>query len=124
MSLNHKDLIRKMNEASSVVLREKGHIAFVDVLMQMGKLTKADYESWRLGRVRCLEEVITVNLAKINHMLRTLQRNCKNGNLRPSWTAYVSWGKGARKPLRFSKSGDPNLEKAYSTHFLRPKDGA
>ena len=40
MSLNRKDLIEQMNEASSVVLRENGFITFVDVLIQMGKLRK------------------------------------------------------------------------------------
>lgn len=123
MSLNRKDLIKQMNEASSVVLREKGYIGFVDVLIQMGKLTKDDYEAWRLGKVRCLEEVISVNLAKVNHMLRTLHSNCRNGNLHPSRTAYLSWGKGPKRPLRFSKSGDPNIEEAYSTHFLRLREG-
>ena len=124
MSLKRKDLIKQMNEASSVVLREKGYIGFVDVLIQMGKVTKEDYEAWRMGKVHCLEEVISVNLAKVNHMLRTFQRNCRKGNLRPSRTAYGSWGKGPKRPLRFSKSGDPNIEEAYSTHFLRPREEA
>lgn len=123
MSLNRKDLIEQMNEASSVVLRENGFIAFIDVLIQMEKLTEGDYEAWRLGKVQCLEEVISVNLAKVNHMLQTLHRNCRNGNLRPSRTAYVSWGKGPKRPLKFSKSGDPNIEEAYATHFLRTKKG-
>ncbi len=124
MSLNRTDLVKEMNEASSVVLREKGYISFVDVLIEMGKLTKDHYEAWRFGKVRCLEEVISVNLAKVNHMLRTLHKNCRNGNLRASRTAYVSWGRGPKKPLKFSKSGDPTIEEAYSTHFLRPKEGA
>jgi hypothetical protein len=113
-----------MTEASSVVLRKKGYIGFVDVLIQMGKLTRDDYEAWRFNKVQCLEEVISVNLSKVNHMLRTLHRNCRNGNLWPSRTLYVSWGKGPKRPLRFSKSGDPSIEEAYSTHFLRPKEGA
>lgn len=124
MSLSRDDLLKKMTEASSVVLREKGYIGFVDVLIQMGKLTKDGYEAWRFNKVRCLEEVISVNLSKVNHMLWTLHRNCRDGNLRPSRTVYVSWGKGPKRPLRFSKSGDPSIEEAYSTHFLRPKEGA
>jgi hypothetical protein len=124
MGLNRGDLVRQVNEASSVVLHEKGYISFVDVLLQIGKLTQDNYEAWRLGNVHCLEEVISVNLAKVNHMLRALHKNCRNGNLRPSKTAYVSWGKGPKRTLRFSKSGDPSIEDAYSTHFVRPKEGA
>ena len=89
----------------------------------MGKLTKADYEAWRRRKVPFLEQVISVNLTKVNHLLRTLHEHEKKGGLRAGKTAYVSWGKGARAPLRFSKSGDLGIEEAYSTHFLRPKDG-
>ena len=124
MRLNRNDLIKKMNAASSFVLREKGYISFGDVLIQMGKLTKEHYEAWRFGKVRCLEQVISVNLAKINYTLRALQQNARNGGLRASKTAYVSWGKGPKRTWRFSKSCDPNIEEAYSTHFLRLEKGA
>ena len=118
--MNRNDLIKKMNEASSVVLREKGYVSFVDVLIRMGKLRKEDCEAWRFRQFRYLERLITVNLPRINLMLRTLHQNAKKGGLRASRTAYVSSGKGAKIPLRFSKSGDPNVEEAYSTHFLKP----
>ena len=39
-------------------------------------------------------------------------------NLKESWTAYHKWGKGKKIVLRFSKSGIPQVEKAYSTHFV------
>ena len=72
ISLNRNDLIKKMNEASSVVLREKGYISFVDVLIWMDKLGKEDYEAWRFRQVPCLERVIKVNLLRINVMRQTL----------------------------------------------------
>jgi hypothetical protein len=121
ISLNRNDLIEKMNEASSVVLREKGYICFVDVLIRMERLSKEDYEAWRFRQVPYLERVITANLPRINLMLRTFHQNAKEGGLRASKTLYVSWGKGAKVSLRFSKSGDPHLEEAYSTHFLKSK---
>ena len=124
MSLNRTDLVKRMNEVSSQLLHEGGYMSFVEVLLRMGTLTKENYEAWRFGRLPCLEQAVTVNLAKINHLLRTLHRNARKGGLKASKTAYVSWGKGPKRPLRFSKSGDPNIEEAYSTHFLRPKEGA
>jgi len=30
---------------------------------------------------------------------------------------YHQWGKGKNRILRFSKSADPNIEKAYSWHY-------
>ena len=68
ISLNRNDLIEKMNEASSVVLREKGYICFVDVLIRMERLSKEDYEAWRFRQVPCLERVTKVNLLRINVM--------------------------------------------------------
>jgi hypothetical protein len=120
MSLSRRDLIKKLNEASSELLREKGYISFVDVLMKIGKLAQEDYEGWRFRRIPYLEKVITVNLAKMNHLLRTLHANAKRGGLKASRTAYMSWGKGPKTRLQFSKTGDPNIEAAYATHFLRP----
>jgi hypothetical protein len=38
--------------------------------------------------------------------------------LKPSHTAYMSWGKGRRQPLRFSKYGEPHLEALFSTHYV------
>jgi hypothetical protein len=39
-------------------------------------------------------------------------------DLKPSWTAYNKWGKGNKTRLRFSKSGDENIEKLYATHYV------
>ena len=124
MSLNRNDLVKRMNEASSEVLREKGYISFVDVLMRMGKLKNDDYQAWRFRMLPYLERLIAVKLTKLNHMLRTLHQNARKGGLRASKTVYTSWGKGRKAPLRFSKSGNPHIEEAYSTHFLKPREGA
>lgn len=107
---------------ASRLLREKGYAALVDVLMGVGKLSQEDYEKWRCRKVPYLERVVTINLSKLNHLLRTFQRDSKDRGLRPSKTVYKSWGKGPKTTLRFSKSGDPNVEEAYSTHFVKPKD--
>lgn len=123
MSINRDDLVKQMQEASAILLEEKGYVSFVDLLIRMGRLTKEDHDDWRFGRTSCLERVITVNLAKINHLLRAFQQHARAGGLRPSKTAYLSWGKGQKRQLRFSKSGTPNIEEAYATHFLKPGEG-
>lgn len=33
----------------------------------------------------------------------------------------MSWGKGRRQPLRFSKYGNPYIEELYSTHYVSKK---
>jgi len=57
-------------------------------------------------------------LGKINFIMKTVRRNSTNGGLKPSWTAYRSWGKGKKVPLRFTKTGDRMIEEAYATHFV------
>jgi hypothetical protein len=117
--VNRAEIVASMNRASSELLREKGFISFVDVLIRMDRLTKEDYESWRMRRVPYLERVIRLNLSQISHLLRTLRQNAVKGKLKPSKTVYMSWGKGGKQLLRFSKSGHPRIEEAYATHFVK-----
>jgi hypothetical protein len=74
-----------------------------------------------MKRVADLEHVITANLSKINFIMQTVRKNCRNGGCRESWTEYKSWGKGRKVFLRFSKSGEESIERTYATHFLKPK---
>ena len=117
--MNRADLVASMNRSSTEVLREKGYISFVDVLIHMGKLSKEDYESWRMRRIPYLEKAIRLNLNQLSHLLHTLRQNAARGKLKPSRTVYVSWGKGVKQPLRFSKSGHPRVEEAYATHLVK-----
>jgi hypothetical protein len=40
-------------------------------------------------------------------------------SLKPSETKYVASGRG-RSPLRFSRSGEEAIERAYRTHWVSP----
>ena len=120
--MNRAELISRMNEVSTELLRENGYISFVDVLLRMGKLAKEDHEAWRLGTIPYLERAIRLNLSQLKYMLHTLKDNARKGGLRPSRTVYVSWGKGPRRPLRFSRSGNPGIEQAHATHFVTPRE--
>ena len=124
MALNRQDLERALSTITSTLLKEKGYICFVDVFMKLGYLSHSDYENWRFRRVSCLERVLTLNLSTINFIMKTVRRNSLNGHLKPSLTVYKSWGKHKKTLLRFSKSGDPTIETAYATHFVRPKPTA
>lgn len=122
--MNRDSLRLKASAAATECLAAKGYIAPVDVLVAMGMLTREDSERWRRREVPCLEGVMRGSLGSISFVMRTLIANSQRGNLKPSWTAYVSWGKGRRGPLRFSRSGDPNIERAYATHWLRANGAA
>ena len=107
--MNNKELHGKVHSAAYNLLKEKGFVAPVEVLMSIGVLSKEKYEDWRNGRVQYLERVCQINLSKlstINHEIRVFAR--KN-NLKPSFTVYNKWGKGKDIRLRFSKSGSEGI---------------
>jgi len=99
-------------------------VAPVNVLVKMDVLAPKDLEDWRFGRVPYLERVIRGNLARLSRLLRILGFLCHDLNVIPSHTAYVKWGKGLRTPLRFTKSGQEQLEKLYARHFTWPGNGS
>jgi len=98
-------------------------VAPVDVLVSMDLLTADRLQAWRRGELPYLERVIDCNLPRLSRLLRILRFIVHDLNLRPSPTVYLRHGKGGRQRLRFSKSGDPKLEQAYSTHFVWPGNG-
>ena len=119
--MNRNELQKKLSVITSDLLREKGHIAFVDIFLRLGYLDAKDYESWRMKHIPFLEKAIKVNLSKISFIMKTVRRNCQNGNLAESWTSYKSWGKGKKVCLQFSRNGEDNIEKTYATHFIKPQ---
>ena len=119
--MNNIELKKRVHSAMYSLIKKNGIASPVEVLIEMGVLTKEKYEDWRRGRVSYLERVCQINLGKlstINHEIRVFAR--KN-NLKPSWSDYRKWGKGNHIRLRFSKSGDEQIEKLYATHYVSPR---
>ena len=118
--MNRRDLEKKLSPVTSVLLKEKGYISMIDVFVKLGYLTEKDIEAWRMRRVPYLEKCIKINLGSISFIAKSVHKNCKNGKLKASYTGYSSWGKGTKVKLRFSKTGQPNIEEAYATHYIKP----
>jgi hypothetical protein len=122
-ALNRIEISRKIKAVADGLLATKGYVATVDVLVAMGWLKPADLEAWRLRRVPYLEQVVHCAIPRLNFALKELRGHLRARGLRPSWTAYTSWGKGGRVPLQFSRSAEPAIEEGYATHWLPPKGG-
>jgi len=116
-------LYPKIERAVASILAKGKVVAPVDVLIVMGLLKPNDLEAWRRGRIPHLERVIGCNLTRLSRLLRILRFHAHDLKLMPSGTAYLRWGKGPKQPLRFTKTGDTQLEKAYATHFVWPGKG-
>ena len=63
--MNNVDLEKEVKRLVHSNCYEKGYVCAVDMLLQLGYLTKDDYESWRFGRVDYLEKVCKTNLGKL-----------------------------------------------------------
>jgi len=106
------------------LLREKGFIAPLDLFIRMDLLSPESAEDWRRGRIPYLERAIRCNLGKASRILRILRMHAHDLDLKPSLTVYKRWTKGSRPLLRFSKTGDHNIEDAYARHFVSPRKGS
>jgi hypothetical protein len=122
MNDNDKALCSKVDSAMYTLIRDKGVASPADVLIAIGVLSKADYENWRFGHVDYLERVCKVNLRKLSVISREIRAYARQHSLKSSWTDYRKWSKGENIRLRFSKSGDANIERMYATHYIGQKN--
>lgn len=119
--MNQSELIGKVHNSMYQQIKKSGFAAPVQVLMDIGVLSKADYERWRFGKVDYLERVCKVNLSKLSFIMREILAYARKNNLKESWTFYKQWGvkdKSHSIKLQFSKSGNDQIERAYATHYV------
>lgn len=118
---NKRALQNRVTSAAEAALAHHHYVSAIDVLTGMGLLTPAHVLDWRRGRLDFLERVIHTNLKKISLVMSTFRQWARAKGLKPSETGYVRWGRGATVHLRFSKSGNPSIEKSYRTHYVSPE---
>ena len=122
--VKESELIGKVHSAVYHQCRHRGYAAPADVLVDIGVLPRQKYEDWRFGKVQYLEAVCTCNLKKLSFIMKQIRSYAKKTNLKPSFCYYKRWGVKKKQghkaviPLRFSKSGNPEIEKAYATHYV------
>ncbi len=117
--MNRTDLMMKARAAAERVLREKGYISVVEVLLAMGRLSKENHERWRFRQMPHLEMVLPGSLRQHEFFCRELRAFALDElKLKPSRTVYMTWGRGRKERLRFSKTGHPYVEELFSTHYV------
>jgi uncharacterized protein with PIN domain len=93
-------------------------VAPVDVLIEMGNLTKQNVEAWRRGKVPYLEYVVEGNLSKATRILRIIGFHVHDLNMVPQRTVYRQSDRSKNRVLQFTKSGIKKLEEAHSRHYV------
>ena len=109
----------KIVKAVDTELQSQNFVAPIRVFISLGLLENHDVDNWRKGRIPYLERVVKFNLAKASRILRILRFHAHDLNLKAFITAYKRNTVGAKIPLRFSKTGERNIEEAYARHFVK-----
>lgn len=116
--MNRTESKNKIEKISNRLIADKGFICSIDILCELEILSKGQINDWRFGKISYLEKVCSKNLGALTFINRTIKEIAKDKNLKPSWTAYNKFGKGAKSRLIFSKTKDDNIENAYATHYI------
>lgn len=118
---NEQALERRVINAAEVALADHNYVSAIDVLIGMRLLAPTHHDAWRKGRVDFLERMIQGNLKKISLSMALFRRWAQAKGLKPSETRYVRRTRGGTLDLQFSLSGDPDIERAYRTHYVSPE---
>ena len=117
---NRTKLADRVIRAAEATLAAQHYVAPVDVLLGIGWLDGGTVQRWRQGQIDHLESVVHTNLSRISEAMRLFRSWATSKGLFPSETAYVA-RRPQRQTLRFSKSGDPTIERLYRTHWVSPQ---
>jgi hypothetical protein len=120
VSSTDNQLERRVARAAEAALEQRKFVSAIDVLIGMGWLHPSAVDRWRQGRVECLEEVVQAGPGKISTAMQLFRGWAAARGLAPTETPYLARSR-TPKPLRFSASGDPAVERAYRTHWLAPE---
>ncbi len=112
-------LERRVIVAAEAALTRQRFVAPLDVLTGIGWLPITVVDRWRQGRVGYLEELLSLDPAKVASVLAYLDGWARRGGLEPAETDYVAATRD-RRPLRFTARGDHAVERAYRTHWISP----
>ena len=116
---NRARLARRIAVVAEHALSTRQVVTPLDVLVGIGWLPAARVEAWRRAPEPYLERVAEINLTRLSTTLRLLEAWARRHHLTPSETVYVAWTRD-RHRLRFTKTGNAHLERAWRTHWISP----
>lgn len=71
--MNDQQLVGSVHSAMYHQCQNRGYAALVDVLMDIGIVSKQKHEDWRFGRIPYLEAACTVNLRKLSVVMHEMR---------------------------------------------------
>jgi hypothetical protein len=115
-----QELERRVADAAEAALAQQSYVSAIDVLLGLGWLAPPHLARWRQGRVDDLERTMQVDPSKLRLAMEAFGGWARDRGLEPSEADYLARTRDHR-PLRFSTSGEPELERLYRTHWVSPE---
>jgi len=120
MGRNLRTLTERVSEAAEGTLAAQHYVSLIDVLLGIRWLDPGAVKGWRQGRIDCLESGLQTSPSRIAEAIELFRSWAERKGLLPRETHYVA-RTPQRHTLRFSRAGNPTLEKLYRTHWLSPE---
>jgi len=114
---NRGTLADRVIKAAEASLAARDYVNAIDVLVGIGWLDPGAVKRWRLGQIDCLEGALQTNPSRITEAAKLFRSWASEKGLVASETHYVA-RTPQRQTLRFSRSGNPAIERLYRTHWL------
>jgi hypothetical protein len=114
---NRPPLVERVRKAAAEALADQNYVSPLDVLMGIGWLDFSSMKRWRQGQIECLEGAVQINPSRLMEAMDLLRDWAAANGLSASPTDYVA-STPRRDTLRFSTSGDPEIELLYRTHWV------
>jgi len=112
-------LTDRVVKAADAALIAQSSASAVDVLLGLGWLDPNSLRRWRQGQLDCLEAVLQIDPSRLAEAMKLFRTWAAANGLQASETPYVA-RTPQRQTLRFSRGGDPTVERQYATHWLSP----
>jgi hypothetical protein len=116
---NRATLADRVVKAAEASLAAQDYVSSIDVLVGIGWLDPGAVKRWQQGQIDCLEGVVQTNLPRISEAMKLFRSWATSKGLVASETDYVA-RTPQRQTLRFSRGGDPTIERLYRTHWVSP----
>jgi hypothetical protein len=110
-------LADRVASAAEASLAHQAHVSFVDILLRIGWLDPGALKRWRYGGIDCLEGAMQVGAPRLAEAMALFQSWAEGKRMLPSMADHVARPPHTG-PLRFSRSGDPDLERRYRTYWM------
>jgi len=112
-----RPLAQRVIEAAEAALQTADFVTPIDVLVAIGWLDGGAVARWRQGRIPSIESAVQAPPSRIFEALDLLGSWAAQNGLIPNEVQYLERST-ERRPLRFSQSTHPALERLYRTHWV------